>query len=537
MSIPSTIEGLINERLGAMSQGMMKSFKEMRADYDVVKPTHFRRQLSNLHGSGDDHLPSDEEFYKLVEYCRDLERNDGFTGTLLARLVANEVNGGFTPVPMTGDDALDKELIDRWNEWAEDPALCDLTGEHSFVDIEEQAAQRSAIDGDFFIVRVKGGKLEMVEGDRLKSPTSGRNGRHRLGVKKNAEGRVEAYTIAKTQSRAERFNLADLREIPARDRDGVPTVCHISEFRRPSLRRGISPLGSVVNQIVMLGDSEFAALVQIQMVSAMGVALVAGPDAEIPPEWPKLGEQTEYTRGDGAVAYKQKMSPGKLWFAPKGWTPHTIASNTPAPEHRWFFRLMMQRISLSYGLPLIMVLLDASETNFSGWRGAVGQYEIGMRRRQKRRARQFHRQVWWWKVEDWLGLPATRGGLGAAAKKLGEKVYKHQWTLPTLPYIQPEIEARADIERISGGLNSPSGVLSEKGRSHEVVIQQTMRDRSAAITAAMQTAKQIEKEAGEPVDWREVLYGRPQNGYQLSLAPQQVGGVEGQAEEKKGKAS
>ena len=107
-------------------------------------------------------------------------------------------------------------------------------------------------------------------------------------------------------------------------------------------------------------------------------------------------------------------------------------------------RLILTLIGINLGLPLVMVLMDASETNFSGWRGAVDQARLGFRQNQKRLINRFHKPVYLWKVRQWMAEDAA---LRRAAARSDVNIFAHRWNPPTWPYIQPLQDATADLLR------------------------------------------------------------------------------------------
>ena len=103
--------------------------------YQAAIPSRFRRVRTGYNplGSGADyHYRYQQDWLKILEDCRDMDRNDVIIGQTVDPAVANEIQDGFTLTPMTGDPKLDKDLAARWKDWAEDADQCDLTGERGF---------------------------------------------------------------------------------------------------------------------------------------------------------------------------------------------------------------------------------------------------------------------------------------------------------------------------------------------------------------------------------------------------------------------
>ena len=119
---------------------LAESFAELRADYSAAKQSRFRRRRTGLNplGSGADyHYRSEGDYLRIMEYARDMDRNDCIVGQTVDRAVGNEIQDGFCQTPQTGDRQIDRDLSARWDAWAADADQCDLAGEKTFWDQEQ----------------------------------------------------------------------------------------------------------------------------------------------------------------------------------------------------------------------------------------------------------------------------------------------------------------------------------------------------------------------------------------------------------------
>jgi capsid protein len=122
-----------------------------REDYDATKQTRFQRKRSgipSLGSSADYHYRNDSEYLRMLEYARDMERNDSVGGPLIERAVDNTVKCGFGLDVDTGDRQIDSMLAARWEEWATNASDCDLSGVMTFSDMERMVFRRTLVDGD-----------------------------------------------------------------------------------------------------------------------------------------------------------------------------------------------------------------------------------------------------------------------------------------------------------------------------------------------------------------------------------------------------
>ena len=181
-----------------------------------------------------------------------------------------------------------------------------------------------------------------------------------------------------------------------------------------------------------------------------------------------------------------------------------FAPNIPNAEFFSHIRLMLQLIGVNLGLPLVMMLMDASETNFSAWRGAIEQSKKGFRRNQRYLRDRLHIPAYQWKVNQWMQMdPALR----MASQLSGINIFKHEWGFPGWPYIEPLKDAQAESFQIEKGLNSRRRLMAERNLDFEVVAAEQVEDAQYRIILAKRAAMEINAtlQDGQPVHWKDLL--------------------------------
>ena len=207
-----------------------------------------------------------------------------------------------------------------------------------------------------------------------------------------------------------------------------------------------------------------------------------------------------------------------------------FSPNVPNPEYFTHVKLIISVVGANMGVPLILVLLDASQTNFSGWRGAVDQAKLGFRRNQETLTNRLHRPVYRWKVRNW---GADDPAIAAAASRLGDRIFRHKWQHPSWPFIEPLKDATADVLTLRTGLTSPRRLHASRGRQFEKVFQETIEDNAKQIRLAKETARKINEEIedGQPVHWRELLSLPAPEGINIAIGAPAGGSQPGQSPE------
>ncbi len=480
-------------------------FDRIRADYDMSRVSRFVRRRTGLApqgGSADYHYRNESQFYTDIEKARDMDRNDAIIGQTIDRAVSNEVQDGFSLDPQTGDKPLNDELYALWQEWANDPESCDIAGEHTWHDFEQHASRSQKLDGDCVLLGIDEGSLQFIEAHGVQTTT--RQDNTFLGVQRGEFGRHEAYWILEDP----KIPLGHKEQsvaVDVRNSDGFRQAFHVYNPKRMSQTRGVTSLAPVFSLAGMFEDIQFAKLVQQQVVSCFAVfreqAQLTG--GELPRMNSSYGSPTVEVSQSG-TRYIENITPGMEIIGAPGEKLSGFSPNVPNAEYFTHVKLMLQMIGVNLGLPLCLVLMDGSETNFSGWRGAVDEARKGWRSNQTNLVNRLHKPVYRWKVAEWI---STVPSIGSAYDRLGDAIFAHTWNAPRWQYIDPVGDAKGDQLRLQNGLISPRRLHAERGAEWEEVADEIVADMAYAIAAAKKTADKINaaNPDSQPVQWRELI--------------------------------
>lgn len=501
---------------------LIQSFADIRSDYSATRPSKFRRNRTGLPamGSGADyHLRNDTSWLKALEYARDLDRNDSVIGPMLDRATDSTIQDGIDPDPMTGDEKLDAELLARWYDWSEDPEQCDITGEQSFDSMEWNLFRQGfLVDGDMVALLTREGKLQLVEAHRIRKPSNTKQNVVN-GVLLDGNRRRLEYWITKEDinPNAPLKNVADVIKVPVRDAEGERVLCHVYHPKRITQTRGVSALWPMLDAAGMFEDINFAAMIKQQISACFAVfhEQALGIDA---PGDTQIGDRSTETMGGGGTRTLESITPGMRIIGKPGEKLSGFSPNVPGTDFFPHMKLILTQLSINLGLPLCVAMLDASETNFSGFRGAVDQARLGFRRNQRAIRDKFHRPVYLWKIRDWM---QEDGALRRAAERKKIDIYSHNWKFPSWPYIDPYKDATADTVRLKGSHISPRRMQAERGREWRETANEFVEDCALAITLAKQKAAELNQlfpDDPVPVQWRDLINLPTGDGITLKLA-------------------
>ena len=475
-----------------------------KSEYAAVRSDRFSRNNRGLpSGAGADyHIRHQKDYLMLGEISRSYERNDPIIRAGLNRLTSAVVGRGFNPEPRTGDKELNDRLKDRWKAWATTPAACDASERFTFKAMEKLFFRSVIRDGDIFAVRMESGQIRAFEFDRARTPRDVKaNVVHGIRIDPNFRVPLE-YWFTKEQVDVNRIieRQTDMIRVPADDGSGTPKVLHLHMPDRVSQTRGVSALAPASQMIGMLDDLHFAKLVQAQSVSAYTLIKEREIDAM------SLGGAAGETNDDYSMGFKrqfERFGPGQILEGEPGVRHNAFSPAVPNAEFFDHSLQILTFIAINLDLPVHCLLLDASHTNFSGFRGALDQARQRYRDLQDQFMDGFHRHVWRWQVSRFLDDPE----IGSLAAQDGVDVYSVDWIAPEWQYLEPLKDVQADILALKSGITSPRRVQSARGRRWDEISSEAIEDNSQHIARAIEAAESLNTQFPQlprPIDWREV---------------------------------
>lgn len=495
------------------------SFPAMQADYDAAKTSRFVRHLEGVSiagSSADWHFRNEMEFLKLIEAARAIDRNNMVVGQAVTRLVNNVVQQGFALNATTGDAELDRYLTMRWHDWTKDPDVCDVARNDSFLDLTRQALRACIVDGDVFAVLTSTGHVQLMEAHRVRTPIGAKD--TVLGVSLNGVREHIAYHFTREPIDVnQQARQTELVRVPVRRTDDQRQVLHVLDRRRVSQTRGVTAFAPMLGVVNMHEDLQFAQLVKAEVAAAFAILREREMGVDIPSELPPTGETYNATWDSGGGSdLVQDIGPGMEWVGQPGERLTGFSPNVPNPEFFEHAKLILTFIAINLELPVAVLLLDPSDTNFSGYRGAIDQARQGWQKLQHLVIGRFCRPVYEWRVREWARTDPRLRDVPI------ERLLAHEWNPPYWPYIEPNKDALGDKVIIGSHLNSRRKLLARRGLDIDVVDDEHVADEARLIERAVIAADKLNaKYETAHVDWREIIGMQPRTvGAQVEGEPE-----------------
>jgi capsid protein len=390
------------------------------------------------------------------------------------------------------------------------------------------ALRHTIVDGDILHLPLTNGRLQAVEAHRLRTPNrTKKNVMHGVLLEEESAKRLEYWITKEDLDPLQRNVLvSDIQAYAARDENGDRQVFHLYDPKRVSQRRGVTAFAPCVDPIGMHDDLQFATLVKAMVASCFAIF----EEQELDPKGNGRGKDKPVTTGnetldtlsDGTTRTVQGASPGMRVRGKPGVSFKGFAPNIPNPEFFPHATLILSFIAINLDMPICVLMLDPSNTNFSGYRGALDQARARWRQIQNWLRYKFHRRIYRWKVRQWLSEDAA---MREVATRGDIDVFAHTWNCPTWDYIEPMKDAAADLLQERNLLISRRRRAARRGFEWKDLSTEIVEDNALILQKAFEKWQALKKQFPDwDLTWREVVSLPTPDGIQLSLDTAQSDG-------------
>lgn len=438
--------------------------------YDAIK-RQGRRASPPANTFSEDLQLRDLPRRQLTSNLRDLDRNFSLAGWMVRRHLDYVATFNFRS--KTGNKDLDTE-INKWHRWWSLPGNCDLAGRHSLHDLTRLWEARRVIDGDVLTNRVKNGKLQTIEGDRIMTFGGPAIPFDELGIKDpenvingvyvDEDGRAKMYMCFKRHPLW--TGLRWDKAIPARFAD------LLGSYGRYDQIRGISQLASAANSMRDVYEALDYASTKAKIAQFFALAVTRAASDN-------FGEQQEREGEIDAEADPNKprydidvSGPGAIVDLEPGDKMEVLESEQPSVEFQNFTKLEIMLAIKSLDLPFCF--FDEANTNYSGARMAGMQYLESCKTPQRQIRTLLDKQTRWR-----LGLAVADGEI-TLPSKMTVRDLEWEYTHAGQPLYDPMREIGASVIAINACLSSEEREAKKLGLDVYELIDERARVKAYA---------------------------------------------------------
>lgn len=402
--------------------------------FDAVKSTNRRRSPTSVLQSEDASADRSTR-RKLISTTRDVRRNFSVARWAINKHLDFIVSHTFRS--KTGDDGFDREL-ERFVKHASRKANFDSRSKHPRRRFMRLLEAGRTVDGDSHALKLRGGRLQGVEGDRIRDPDLGkrRKGEQWVhGVLLNRYGGDSKFCIHSRQKNRFKFE----RIVP------VSRMISIGYYDRFDQTRGVSPLASAVRDYRDVYDGFDYALAREKVNQFFAMVIKRDAPEMLPGDKTTAKEPYQINFGGGPVVLD--LDPGD--------DANFLNSQGTSDQSQKFWDTTIAMALKSLDIPFSFFREDF--TNFFGSRAALMLY-LKSCKEKREDVVEFS--------DEWLRWRILEGELnGELTLPSGFDVNEcdqWEWLPAGVPWWNPSQEVKANVQAVDNYQRSRGEIRAEQ---------------------------------------------------------------------------
>ena len=437
--------------------------------------------------SADYHLEAGWDRTELVDRARQIERDNPIADGLLTRSVENVIGCGIRAQVRSEDAEFNKMAKDLWDDWCYDS---DVRGLDSFYELQALVFRSLLRDGDVGTILLSDGQLQAIESDQIAAPPEKRQQRNHIdGIDLDHRGKPKNYYVVTNEDDhyiiPRRRDRAHRKIIPAED------MIFLARRKRLGQTRGEPCFSQTFELFDQIDGLIEAVIVSARMGACFGLLL----------ESPHIPSGLPTVEGAGGKThYNWSMEPGMIKRLEPGESVKQVSPQHPSQNFSEFLSTTGRLLGLQLGLPLELIFMDFSKTNYSSARASLLQAYQAFRCHQAYIKNHWCKPIYRWKISQWV----ADGQLPDIPTK-----FRHSWISPGWQWVDPVKEIQAAQMGIDAGLTTMSDIAMGQGKDLVELLEtrqrelELMREKNIPIirsTATRDPDQEIARVAGMPIE-------------------------------------
>jgi len=431
-----------------------------------------REGRSYSQGSGDAHSRYDRP--RLINQSRDFYRNYGLYKGLIDRAVSYIVGNGFGVQVKTDNANFNRKVEALWNGYNRRP---EIRGLLSGAETAQTFLRDAMLAGDIGAIKTNQRLIQLIEAEQIDGGNQGLQ-----GIEKNIFGAISGYWVSRYNDQGY-LTTKGARKIEPKD------FLFMTNTDRPSSTRGVPALQSSFPMLHRINDACDSEAIGMQLLSRL-VASITRENADTlahiqSKEDPsKAGTDTSAQLGSRLM----EMEYALIFHGKPGEKIEGIDHNIPGKNFSESLRMFLRLLGLPLGLPLELVLLDWTNSNYSQSRAILEQAYQCFIYWQDKLEEFYYRPLIDWQFEGWRSE-----GLFGNRKEIPYSLIK-----PTYPWIDQLKEMQGKGMMMDRAVMTHGEVCKSRGLDREEVVE--LREKE--IRDSIDRVQRIKNDTGVEVDWR-----------------------------------
>jgi len=422
----------------------------IRAEYDATDTSKGKRKAPRVSRGFEDRELSASPRKQLQATVADQRRNFA----IIQWMVDSHLDyvASFSFQSRTRDRGLGKEFEALMADWSR-PRNCHLGKRHSLKRLMRIVETLRVVDGDCLVNRTDTGRVQIVEGNRICTPSYAATGEQ---LPTNMVHGVEYDPVT---MEAIRYAVSDRRDLgqTLEFRGWVPATFSDlpGYFWREDQIRGISPLASAVNMAQDLYEALDFTTQKLKLHALLGVFFKRAAVADIGGELGSVDANTDTSPDADTTSYKVPVKGLLKIEGEPGDSVEMLESHTPSNEFQAFTESMVRIIMAALGIPY--GFFDNRGVNYSGGRLDLTRYQLSVSQKRDDLVSVLD-NIARWKAAFWVRTGALRLPRGMTFEDL-----RWDWVPASLAWIDPLAERQGAVLGCATAMDSPIAITRGAG--------------------------------------------------------------------------
>ncbi|MCK9570140.1 phage portal protein [Candidatus Pacearchaeota archaeon] len=431
--------------------------------------------------SGDAHL--DFHRKRLLAQSRDFERNNAIYVGMVERMVAYIVGNGFGLRVKTSDRQANRTLEKLWRQWWRRP---EIRGVLSGPQVIRQICREVLVAGDTGVLKTDKATIRLIEAEQID------HAQLTDGISKDDFGSPIYYYVAPYTSSG---------RVDVRKAMGIQPVnfLFLTNPTRPSQTRGVPQFQSAFPIIHMLFDIMTSEAVSWQQLSRYAVSITREGGPAMGYIESNVDENKSDDEANDTTTRVTELDYALLFHGEPGEKIEGVNRTIPGVNFPESVRMFLRLLGLPAGLPLEIILLDWTKSNYSQSRAVLEQAFETFQTYQDLLEEQFYTPILAWKLSHWSTEIGAEAMDELVSGVRSDDTPSYEWIRPTYPWLNQKEEAEAYAAKLDRSMTTHAHVCKSQKLDREDVLS----TRRAEVEEAIEIAAGIEdKFPGAKVPWQ-----------------------------------
>lgn len=417
----------------------------LEASYSGAVPSRMSTSYTPTQGYvGRNHPLNRWRLTKMRDRSRDLERNNVLAAGLLDRAVENVIGTGMKVQARTADPKFNETVEDLFRDWFD---AADVRGMFGAEDLQRIVYRSMLRDGDVGVVLVGDNSdpdyagLQVIEGHEIDQVYGVQNDPSVVdGIKFDQNLRPIEFNVVRYDAMGKQRGYP----VPARD------FVYLWRTKMASSMRGEPCFATVFDKFDEIQGYTDAVIVAARVLASQAMLIKAAGAGNA---FAGLGTQMG---SDATLQRIKKIEPGGIHYLQPGEDVVQPVPNQPAQGFSDFIATLVRLVGISLGMPLEVLLLDFSRTNYSSGRAAIEQLKRSCLPQRQQFKGRFLSRVYQWRLAKWV-----KSGRLVVPDAIKGNYWKHEWIAPVWASLDPVKDLQAALMATDANLDTLSNIAMQ----------------------------------------------------------------------------